>query len=485
MLDLPTDSIAPKSWYVLAATSPFNVQSLTGVVANVDWNNGVFRSGATGGYLKKYQVSGSGYTEININTPSITAINDLLVDVSPAGASGHNYFTFLFKNGVIQNGFWGGGASGVLPSGITSMPNLILTQAGTGCSGTFTINFSTLGAVEFVNSAPGSDNGYARKSDGKCGSWVKTSAGVNHTPGATNGSASGLTGSLTTAQFISCGSTVGAKSYVQFDITAISGSVTEADDFPVEVQVYNDVNHNGTLDGLDTYIRSKFQATVAAAADTVQFFPQNLDLIIVYKTKRGCFDRVVPLVNSCASLPVNFKSFTAVRNRSNVTLTWVTASEVNNSGFEVQRQIGTGEWQTLTFVPSQPSGGLSNSDLTYNYNDVNNVKGVTNYRIRQIDIDGKSKYSVIRSVRGEGQAVKMLVYPNPSNDGRVKVVFEETNGTRDITLTDMNGRTVKQWNGVVTNNISIENLTQGVYTLRVIVKETGEQSVEKIVVYKR
>jgi hypothetical protein len=50
---------------------------------------------------------------------------------------------------------------------------------------------------------------------------------------------------------------------------------------------------------------------------------------------------------------------------------------------------------------------------------------------------------------------------------------------------DMNGRVIKQWKKVIGNTIQIENLVTGFYTLRIINTETGEQSVEKIVVKNR
>ena len=74
---------------------------------------------------------------------------------------------------------------------------------------------------------------------------------------------------------------------------------------------------------------------------------------------------------------------------------------------------------------------------------------------------------------------------NPTSDGRVTVVFEDASVTRDVSLFDMTGRALKQWKGVNNNNIQIENLNPGVYSLRIVVPETGALSVEKIVVNKR
>jgi hypothetical protein len=49
----------------------------------------------------------------------------------------------------------------------------------------------------------------------------------------------------------------------------------------------------------------------------------------------------------------------------------------------------------------------------------------------------------------------------------------------------MTGRVVRQWKAVTNNNIQIENLVPGVYSLRILVPETGWVSTEKIVVNKR
>ena len=189
----------------------------------------------------------------------------------------------------------------------------------------------------------------------------------------------------------------------------------------------------------------------------------------------------------CASnipLPVNFNSFTAARIHSTVGLKWETAWEQNSNGFAIERNI-RGTWEQIAFVPSQAANGSSTSLLAYQYNDLNNVKGISQYRIRQLDFDNKSKYSDIRAIRGEGQAGNTVVFPNPSFDGRVSIVFDDASLIRDASLSDMSGRILKQWKGITNNNIQIDNLTPGMYSLKIVVTETGEQSVQKIIVSKR
>jgi hypothetical protein len=184
-------------------------------------------------------------------------------------------------------------------------------------------------------------------------------------------------------------------------------------------------------------------------------------------------------------LPVSFRAFTASRNNSAVALKWTTAMESNNLGFEIQRLVGTGTWQSISFISSQANNGNSSSDLTYAFTDQNSSKGISQYRIRQVDIDGRSKLSEIRVVRGYGQKGKTIVYPNPSSDGKVSILFDDLSGIRDISLMDLSGRVIKQMKGVTNNNIQIDNLAPGFYTVRIVNTETSEQVVEKFIVNKR
>jgi type IX secretion system substrate protein len=204
-------------------------------------------------------------------------------------------------------------------------------------------------------------------------------------------------------------------------------------------------------------------------------FRFNIAYLVNGILRAGCGEQI--------PVPVNFKSFTARRSSSVVTLQWTSASESNNFGFEVQRLSGTSSWQTISFVASQAVGGTSASELTYAFSDQNPARSVSQYRIKQVDVDQRARFSEIRAVRGLGQMAKTIVYPNPSVSGsKVNVLFDETEGTRDVSIIDMNGRVIRQWKGFTNNNLQIENLRPGSYNLRIILRETGEQGIEKIVV---
>lgn len=189
----------------------------------------------------------------------------------------------------------------------------------------------------------------------------------------------------------------------------------------------------------------------------------------------------ISFLGSCSSLPVSFKSFTAGRNLTTVGLKWETATEQNSKDFAIERNVN-GTWQSIASVPSLAPGGNSQSVLSYSYNDRNAIKGISQYRIRQSDLDAKYTYSEIRSVRGEGQVGKTIVYPNPSSDGKVSIVFEETTGTRDISVIDASGRAIRQWRNNNNNTIQVENLPPGLYTLRIVMPATGEQVINKFII---
>jgi len=258
-------------------------------------------------------------------------------------------------------------------------------------------------------------------------------------------------------------------------------------------QVYADMNGDGVFStSADSLVTNTTSFTVAGSGNTAingsipsAYINKDLLLITTITSGPATGGMNVFLIPStqCAPLPVNLMTFIATRtSRTNVSLKWETASETNNAGFAVLRNVN-GIWVNVGFVPTQSANGNSGMPLTYTFTDDNTYAGITQYRLRQVDLDGKERYSNIRSVRGYGQKGKTIVYPNPSN-GDLNVVFEDSKGTRDVTLLDMSGRTVMQWKAITGNTLQINNLGDGMYSLRIVVRETGDLQTEKIIVNK-
>lgn len=182
------------------------------------------------------------------------------------------------------------------------------------------------------------------------------------------------------------------------------------------------------------------------------------------------------------TLPVHFSSFNALRiSPSSVSVSWTTASEQNNRGFNVQKNVN-GEWKTIAFVFSQTEDGNSSSDLSYSYTDPNTEKGVSQYRVQQVDLDGRFSYSEIRAIRGETAINKLVVYPNPSADGKVNVVFDDNNTIHDVIVTDMQGRIIKSFKGITNNILVVENLKSGFYTIKVTNRINAASSMQKVII---
>ena len=115
------------------------------------------------------------------------------------------------------------------------------------------------------------------------------------------------------------------------------------------------------------------------------------------------------------AFPVELSSFTAAIQNKAVVLNWVTATEINNYGFEVEKSFDKVNWNKIAFKNGY---GNSNSVKDYTYNDKDITKnGMYYYRLKQIDNNGDFEYSNIVEVN-VNIPVKFEVaqnYPNPFN----------------------------------------------------------------------
>jgi hypothetical protein len=115
-------------------------------------------------------------------------------------------------------------------------------------------------------------------------------------------------------------------------------------------------------------------------------------------------------------LPVELTSFTASAKGTSVILNWETKTEVDNNGFEVERN-STGTWQKIGFVEGH---GTANSPKYYSFSDNSALGNKIQYRLKQIDNDGTFEYSPTVEVElNPTQFALYQNYPNPFNPSTI------------------------------------------------------------------
>ncbi len=118
-------------------------------------------------------------------------------------------------------------------------------------------------------------------------------------------------------------------------------------------------------------------------------------------------------------LPVELTSFKAELMKEGVELTWQTASEENNDGFEIQRSTDRRNWKILDFVEGY---GTTSDKQDYNYTDTEATDGISYYRLKQIDYDGDFEYSKVEviTVKGLNEAATKIYPTMVQNDLNVE-----------------------------------------------------------------
>ncbi len=174
------------------------------------------------------------------------------------------------------------------------------------------------------------------------------------------------------------------------------------------------------------------------------------------------------------SLPVELTSFSAVTIGKDVKLSWNTATEINNYGFDVERgshtstSLSVTEWEKIGFVNGN---GNSNSPKNYSFIDDNVTAGKYSYRLKQIDNDGQFEYS--KTINVDFNGVKKFElsqnYPNPFNPTTTIRFNLPEAGNVKLTLFNILGQEIMtlineyKESGVHTINFDASELNSGMY----------------------
>jgi hypothetical protein len=184
-------------------------------------------------------------------------------------------------------------------------------------------------------------------------------------------------------------------------------------------------------------------------------------------------------------LPIELVDFSAkITENRTVNLTWQTASETNNRGFEIQfsTDFNQNEWKTIGFV----AGNGTTTDLNdYQFNHKNTPSGQLFYRLRQLDFDGKSDLSPVRSVKILAKTTAQFE-PSMVENGETTLHFlEETpaqNGLLRIFSAD--GKLVFEQNLEAENErffVRLSGFSSGIFTAQLIFDNERPQVLRLVV----
>lgn len=194
-------------------------------------------------------------------------------------------------------------------------------------------------------------------------------------------------------------------------------------------------------------------------------------------------------------LPVSLQSFTYSINGRDVNLIWKTNSEINNSGFEIQRAEISNSSPVYTKIGFVKGAGNSSTMNNYSFTDSKLNSGKFKYRLKQIDNNGNFEYHYLNNQIEISLPTKFELsqnYPNPFNPvTKIDFTLPEESKVQ-ITIYDITGREIKtllydtKGAGYHTASFNAANLSSGIYIYRIFAKSIKSEysSIRKMTLLK-
>jgi len=150
-------------------------------------------------------------------------------------------------------------------------------------------------------------------------------------------------------------------------------------------------------------------------------------------------------VSAAGWLPIDLVSFNAIANEKTVEISWITASEINNDYFIIERSGDGLVWEE---VVEAKGAGTSNTIISYFEIDPEPLMGLSYYRISQFDFNGKNRtFNIVPVEIIATNNGTMSVFPNPAKKGeKINVSFKDLGCENDreilVVLRDVKGNEV-------------------------------------------
>ncbi len=182
---------------------------------------------------------------------------------------------------------------------------------------------------------------------------------------------------------------------------------------------------------------------------------------------------VVPASALCSAvvggpLPVVLSRFEASPRQADALLSWTTAQELNSRFFAVERSLDNRSFVEIGTVPAR---GTSTSPQQYTYREANAASqgSTVYYRLRQVDQDGATTYSPVRTVTFAAGAPQLSLYPNPATDQLHVVLTGLAAPGATLTAYSVLGQAVlrAELSAASQADLTLTSLPTGTYVLRV------------------
>lgn len=179
-------------------------------------------------------------------------------------------------------------------------------------------------------------------------------------------------------------------------------------------------------------------------------------------------------------LPVELLSFTGKNNGEENILEWVTASEINNDYFTLERGSDGFNFEKIAVVDG---AGNSNSIKHYQSTDKELLSGINYYRLKQTDFDGTVKYASNIVALDFKPTANYLLFPNPATN---EIMIYTTSAQEEnivIEIVDVYGRKVMQEKPLTVRGINqatsidISNFAEGIYF--VLIKDINNKTISQ------
>ncbi|WP_051291284.1 pectinesterase family protein [Pedobacter glucosidilyticus] len=167
------------------------------------------------------------------------------------------------------------------------------------------------------------------------------------------------------------------------------------------------------------------------------------------------------------TLPLKLLSFQAqaVRQGKEVALKWTTTQEINTASFDIERSVDGQVFNKIGNIKAQNKSG----NLNYQFTDFSPLKGVSYYRLKQIDLDAKFEYSPIEAVDITNNQI--IIYPNPVSS-ELAISHLGAKAVGKLSIFNSLGKEVLKIDGLKSENqtkVDVSTLQSGVYFIQLYI----------------